>query len=245
MGGGDGPQLRRRDRPCGQGRCSRRAGSAKGGRLSGRWWSAAQAAGAGDWEAPDGAGWRWRGGHPGFAARSGAGGRGKSKCCWGGCGMGTAPEDGGPGGWLGGMGHSFGAVPGLVVQGVAVHSPTSPERGGGRRRCHRARGSAKRGRRHVERGRVGGGAQDAAVEIRWFWGGRGLGGRVGGTEDRAGGRAAGPQLRRAHPASWSGRRHRLPPTRRRADGRGPCHRLSCWGSLKPAQRSRALAIIPR
>ena len=32
---------------------------AEGGRLSGRWWSAAQAAGAGDWEAPDGAGRRW------------------------------------------------------------------------------------------------------------------------------------------------------------------------------------------
>ncbi len=36
-GGGKGPQLRRRDRPCGQGRCGRRAGSAEGGRLSGRW----------------------------------------------------------------------------------------------------------------------------------------------------------------------------------------------------------------
>jgi hypothetical protein len=38
VGGGKGPQLRRRARPRGQGRCGRRAGSAEGGRLSG--WAA-------------------------------------------------------------------------------------------------------------------------------------------------------------------------------------------------------------
>ena len=35
-------------------------------------------------------------------------------------GMGTAPEDGGPGGRVAGTGRSFGAVTGLVVKGVAV-----------------------------------------------------------------------------------------------------------------------------
>jgi hypothetical protein len=35
-------------------------------------------------------------------------------------GMGTAPEDGGPGGRVVGTGRSFGAVTGLVVKGVAV-----------------------------------------------------------------------------------------------------------------------------
>ncbi len=34
--------------------------------------------------------------------------------------MGTAPEDGGPGGWVAGKGRSFGAVTGLVVKGAAV-----------------------------------------------------------------------------------------------------------------------------
>jgi hypothetical protein len=118
-GGWKGPQLRRRDRLCGQGRCSRRAGSAEGGSLSGR------VAGGGS---------SCRGGGPGRlrtvpmkelggaeAARHGPEPRaGEIRCSWGGCGLGTAPEDGGPGGRAVGQGRSFGGVPGLVVKDAAV-----------------------------------------------------------------------------------------------------------------------------
>ena len=76
---GKGRRLRRRDRPGGWwvvvvelarcragGRQVERAGGGRRLKLPGRR----------DWEAPDGAGRRWRGGHPGFAARSGAVGGG-------------------------------------------------------------------------------------------------------------------------------------------------------------------------
>ena len=43
--------------------------------------------------------------------------------------MGTAPEDGGPGGWVAGRGRSFGAVTGLVVTGGDVQVSGSVERG--------------------------------------------------------------------------------------------------------------------
>jgi hypothetical protein len=82
------------------------------------WRSAAQAAGAGDWEAPDGV-------HEGAGRRRGwrhgpepeGGG---NQMVLGGCGLGTAPEDGGPGGWVVGKDRSFGAVTGLVVKGADV-----------------------------------------------------------------------------------------------------------------------------
>jgi len=50
-------------------------------------------------------------------------------------GMGTAPEDGGPGGWVVGKGRSFGAVTGLVVRTLTSTSPARPS-GDGLRPCH-------------------------------------------------------------------------------------------------------------
>ena len=75
---------------------------------------------------------------------------------------------------MAGKGRSFGAVTGLVVRALTSTSPARRSAGrAGALPSPLEVGEERAG--HVERGRVGGGAQDAAVEIRWFWEGRGMG----------------------------------------------------------------------